>query len=364
MVKWLTAVMASAALVATGYGIGLCEYRTPTTDFLQGKVSFFYQHSDDPATPGVDLSTGWLKFDTRRQHDSPTSGFTLTGNGETSFHNLRLARASVVASGTLRQYVANPLPYYTFGAFETSLDTANPLPRVEAQAGLGYGRFNDVTPLAKALQIEARLLALGLIPAALPDSVVLALAQALDPTEATVPPAERVAEVIRLIEENQKRSLDPAAVLVAEEISASTGKERFCGWTIQAGLAYELLSPRAGPRDLLFSFALDAAVAPEPDSQLLLRARITGPYWITEQHTLALNVTFDHQMDHTSFTARYSLRQDKPRGQRPAGTQSAVFQLNFELGWVGVSLQMEFVKVAEAPAWTQNIVLSVTADLW
>ena len=365
MTKRVGVVVMAVGIAVTGYGISLCDYRTPTTELLQGKASFFYQHFDDPATPGIDTSAGWLSFDARRQYDSATEGFTLSGSGQLRFRNLGLVRATIGAAGALRQYVANPLSYFTFGGFEAMLDTANPQPRVEAQAGLGYGRFYDVTPLAKALRIEARLLALGTIPMSLPDEVILAMAQAIDPRKETILPADRVAEVIRLIEEALKRNLDAAAVLAAEEIIASGGQERFCGWTIQAGMAYVLLDPRGGPRDFLFSLSLDAALAPEPDSQLLLRARMSGPYWITEQHTLTLDVTFDHQLDNiTSFTARYTLRQDKPLGQVPAGIQSAVFQLKFNLGWVGVSLQMEFGKVAEAETWTQNIVISATADLW
>jgi len=359
------AIAAAVGIAVTGYGIGLCDYRTPTTEFLQGKVSFFYQHSDDPATPSIDTSSGWLAFDAKSQYDTASEGFTFGGSGQLRFHNLGLVQASVGAAGTLRQYVGKPLSYFTFGGFEAALDTANPQPRLEAQAGLGYGRFYDVTPLAKALRIEARLLALGAIPVSLPDAVVLAMAEAIDQREEAVAPADRVAAVVRLIEEELKRNLDAASVLMVEEVIASTGQERFCGWTVQSGMAYEILDPKGGPRDFLFSLSLDAALAPEPDSQLLFKAKISGPYWITEQHTLTVDVTFDHHLDGiTSFTTRYTLRQDKPRGQAPAGVQSAVFQLGFDLGWVGVSLQMEFSKVAEAQAWTQNIVITATADVW
>jgi len=359
------AIAAAASIAVTGYGIGLCDYRTPTTEFLRGEVSFFYQHSDDPATPGIDTSTGWLAFDAQSLYDTASVGFTFEGSGQLRFHNLSLVRASVGAAGTLRQYVATPLAFFTFGGFEAALDTAHPQPRLEAQAGLGYGRFYDVTPLAKALRIEARLLARGAIPVSLPNAVVLAMAEAIDQPEEIVAPADRVAAVVRLIEEELRRTLDAASVLMVEEVIASVGQERFCGWTVQAGMAYEFLDPKGGPRDFLFSLSLDAALAPEPASQLLFKAKISGPPWITEQHTLTADVTFDHQLDGiTRFTTRYTIRHDKPRGQVPAGVQSAVFQLGFDLGWVGVSLEMEFSKVAEAPAWTQHIVITATADVW
>lgn len=365
MPKRVGAMVAAIGIAVTGYGIGLCEYRTPTTEFLEGEVSFSYQHADDPTTPGADLSLGWLKFDARRQYDSTTEGFTLGGSGRLDFRNLGLAKWSVSANGALRQYMEGPVPAFTFAGFEAGLDTTRPQPRLEAQAGVGYGRFDDVTPLVKAKQIDGQLTGWGVLSVPLSDKTLLAVAEAIGQQGDGGALAERVAAVVTLIEGEARRNLDPTAVLMIEHVLASTGRERYCGWRGQAGIAYELLDPKGGPRDLLLALSLDAALAPEQGSQLLFAAKISGPYWITEQYTLTLDVTFDHHLDTiTSFTTRYALRLDKPRGQAPAGSQSAVFQLRFSLGWVGVLLRMEFKKVAEDPAWTQDIMLTATANLW
>lgn len=365
MMKRLGGIAAAIGVAVTGFGVGLCEYRTPTTEFLQGKVSFFYQHTDDPTTPSVDLSSGWLSFDARRQYDSMTEGFTLAGSGQVGFAELSLTQAEVGASGAVRQYLESPLPLFTFGGFAATLDTAFPQPRVEAQAGLGYGRFYDVTPLAKALQIEGQLLTRGILPVPLTDENLLAVAKSIGQRVEGEVVAERVAAVVSLIEAEAGRELDPTTVLLIEEALAATGRERYCGWTVQAGFAHELLDPHGATRDFLLSLALDAALAPEPNSQLLFRARVSGPYWITEQYTLALDVTFDVQLDSAiSFSTRYSLFQDKPLGQLPAGRQSASFQLEISQRWVGMTLQMEFAKLAEAPAWKQSIVITATAHLW
>lgn len=322
---------------------------------------------DDPTTPGFTLSAGWLSFDARRQHDSPAEGFTLGGGGQLTFRSLDLVQARVEASGAVRQYLGRSLPLYSFGGFEIALDKAAPQPRVEVEAGLGHGRFYNVTPLAKAIQIEAVLIARGVIPAALAEDVLLAVAVAIG-EEGTA--AERAEHVVALIEQalsdqDLPRKLDAATGLAIEQIIAQTGRERHCGWTAQAGIAYEIFDPKGGPRDLLISLALDAAVATDANSQLLLRSKVAGPYWITDQYTLVLEVTFETRLDDViTFSTRYSLFQDKPRGQLPAGTQSALFQLEMSWGWVGVSLQMEFAKVAEAPAWKQSIIISSTAYLW
>lgn len=367
MIRRVGVLFIAVGVASVGYGMGLCDYRVPVTESLQGKVSFFYQHVDDPALSGIALSAGWLEFDARRQHDSATEGFTLAGKGQLRFRNLGLVQATLGGSAAVRQYLPGPLSLFTFGGVEAALDTTNPQPRAEAQAGLGYGRFFNVTPLAKALQIDAMLLARGVIPSALSEDVLLAVAGVIG-GEGT--PAERAEHVVAVVEQTLRdqslpRTLDAATGLAIEEVIAQAGRERFCGWTVHAGMAYEILDPQGGSRDLLFALAVDAAVAPEPSSQLLLRTRISGPYWITEQYTLSLDVTFDVRVnDSVSFSTRYALFLDKPLGQVPAGMQSATFQLELTLGALGVVLQMEFAKLAESPAWRQSILITATAYLW
>jgi len=360
---WVAALALTAGV--SGYGISLCDYRTPTTEFLQGKISFFYQHMDDPATSGIDLSAGSLTFTARRQRDGETMGFTLAGEGEMRLRNLGLAQTRIEGVGALRQYLTPAVPLFAYSAVEAMWDTANPQPGLETQAGLGYGRFYNVTPLAKALQIEAFLLERGVLSAPLVDDKILAVAKAIgQPVEVASLP-ERVGQVVALIEGDRPLQLDPVIVLAIEETLARTGRERFCGWTAQAGLAYRLVDPKDAPRELFFSLSLDAAIAPEPHSQLLFRSSIAGPPSLLDRHTLTLEISFDVQMNRSiNFTTRYTLFQDKPAGQVPAGMQLASFVLEISHGWIGVTLQMEFSKLAEAPAWKQSIVISATTHLW
>ncbi len=365
--RWVGVALAALS-VASGVGeVDLCSYRTPTTEFLQGKVSFFYQHVDEPTTAGLTVSSGWLSFDARRQHDSATAGFTLTGGGRLRFRNVALVQTEVGASGAVRQYLATDRPFYAFGGLDAAFDTTYPQPRVEAQAGLGTGRFYNVTPLAKALQIDETLFRRRAIPIPLSDGVLREVAGAVGEGGSV---EERVASVVPLIEQflgeqGLAPKLDPSAVLAVEEVISQAIQERYCGWTAQAGIAYEIFDPRGGPRDLLFSLALDAAVPAGADTQLLLRSKIAGPYGLTDQYTLTLEATLETRVnDMINFSTRYTLFHDKPRGQLPAGTQSAVFQFEISWGWVGLTVQLEFSKVAEAPAWKQSLVVTSTAYLW
>ncbi|MCR4392091.1 MAG: hypothetical protein NUV94_04780 [Candidatus Acetothermia bacterium] len=365
MKRWGALFAVAFGVAVAAYPMSLCEYRAPATDLVNGRLSFYYRHFDDPATVGSDISSGQFALSFDRLSDAPGQGFALSGTGEFSLYNLKLARAFVQASGTQRQYLAQNAPYFTFGGFDFSLDTAQAQPGIEVRAGLGYGRFTDVTPLAKALRIERKLLERGAITVALSQATLMAVAQEIGRRAEYEQLADLLAVVENLIEAEAGLTLNARAVLLMEEIIAEVGQERFCGWTAQFGMGYELLDPRGGPRDFLVSFAVDGAIAPEPGSQLLLRAFLSGPYRILEQHSFTLSASYDYQLNETvTFTARYSLRQVKPAGQLPAGNQSAAFQLSFELGGASVSLQVAFSKTAEAPGWTQDFLVSATLDLW
>ncbi len=364
---WVAGALAAVA-AATGLAMNLCLYRGPTAEFLQGKVSFFYQHADDPGTPGIELSEGALAFDLRRQLDSDLRGFTLGAKGEARLYNVAFVRGRVEGTGSLRQYLRAPEPLYTYGGLDAALDTAYSQPWLEAQAGLGYGRFYNVTPLLRVLVLETKLLERGVLTDALTDELRLKLAEIAGRQEQVQPLPERVASVVAVLNDHLRgrypQGLDAATVLLVEQVLAESHPERYCGWTVQGGFAYRLLDPQGRPRDLLFSLALDAAIAPERYSQLLLRTRITGPYGFTEQYTLSLDVSFNVQIQgNVTFSSQYSLFLEKPRGQAPAGTQKAQFQLEIVGGWIGLSLKMEFSKVAEAPTWRQAIVISTTAYL-
>lgn len=365
MMRGVGVFVALVAGVSSALGVSLCDYRSPTTEFLQGKASFFYQHADDPATPGIELSEGVVTFDGRRQVDSERAGFTLGTRGEARVQHVGLIGGRVEGTGAVRQYLAPTISLFTYGGLDVAWDTAYSQPWVEAQAGLGYGRFYNVTPLVRALQLEEEFLSRGLLTAAFPAEFLLRLAAVIgEGAEAQTFP-EWMARVVKVIEDELGSQLDTPILFLVENLLRETRQERYCGWTVQGGFAYRVLDPKGDSRDLLLSLALDAALAPERDSQLLLRTRLSGPYWITDQYTLGFEVSLERRVERNlTFSALYNLFLDKPRGQRPAGTQKAVFQLELGLEKVGLNLKMEFFKTAEALTWKQAIVLSSTAYLW
>jgi len=362
--RWGIGVFLALVAAAAALGVDLCDYRSPTTELLEGKASFLYQHADDPGTPGVELSEGSLAFDVRRQVDGERIGFTLGSRGEVRLRDVGWGGVRMEGTGAVRQYLVAAIPLFTYGGLDAAWDTTYARPWVEAQAGLGYGRFHDATPLVRALQLDDKLMSVGVLRSALPAETLLRLAATIG-EGVQKPFPERVADVVAFLEAYLGRRLEIETVLLVEKVLAETRRERYCGWTVQGGFAYRLLDPKGDRKDLLLSLALDAAAAPDTDTQLLLRTRISGPDWMANQYTLSLELGLERRVaPWTRFSAGYSVFLDKPRDQRPAGTQKAVFQLELGGGWVGLNLKMEFSKAAEAPTWKQSIVISSTAYLW
>ena len=362
----ITVAVLAALVVLGGIGLAqsLCSYQTPETQLEDLSISFYYRHYDDPETPGVDISSGRLFLNYNSLYDSPQLGYSLTGVGELNLAGFGFAGLAGQGSATVRRYLAEGAPYFAFGGLESSWSSGFSQPGVEVRAGLGYGHFTDVTPMAKAVRIEGKLLAMNAIPASFPEGLLEEVARTIGAAAEYESTSELVAALENLIEEATSVTLDAKALLAIEDIVTEAGDRRYCGYAVQLGVGYELLDPRGEARDFLLTLSADGALAPEPGSQLLLRASLSGPYNIMEQYTLVLTASYDYQLnDTTTFSAEYSLRQVKPLGQVPAGDQSAAFQLSLNLGLADVSLQVTFSKVAEASGWTQDLLISVGIDL-
>ena len=353
---WVWAVPALA--------LNICQFQAPTTNLLRGEAALTYHYFEDPATSGVDISTGRFSISGEWLVDSPSRGIGLAFGGDVTLYGLRLTSVVARLSSTFREYPFPELSYFVFGGVEGELNTRYTQPAVEARAGVGYGRFTDVTPLVRALRIEERLLQRGALLAALREGTLLRLAEEIGRRQMYPSLSDLASALVRILAREAGANLDPRSVLLIEEVLGEQGLERYCGWAAQFGLGYALSRPQPGS-PLTFNLSMRGAMAPDPRSQILFQADLSAPYQVFEEYTLILNVSYLHRLNETtSFSAQYSLRQIKPRGQLPAGTQNAAFQLAFKLGGATVTLQMGFAKLAEAREWTQDLRISAGWQIW
>jgi len=345
--------------------LDLCDYEPPETRIRFGTLAFEYEHEEDPRTPGPDRSAGELRLSTGELVDRKDFGYNLSGRGTFALRNVQLSNVLVEVTAGLRRYIVEEQSWFAFGSSRFRLDSGKPQPGLSFQAGLGYGRFYDVTPLAKAKEIEEWLLRSGAAPASLSRETVLAVAKEIERKEEYPSSTEQLQAIVRLIEAAGTRTLDRWAVLNIERILSRSMDQRYCGWTARWGLDYTLLDLTGQASQLALLLTGDMALALPPSHQVVLRGSLSGPYYIWEHYDLELEAKLDYRLGQDiTFLTEYDLTTYQRPGQAPLGQQSAKFDLRFHLGRVDVVLQLAFTKLAEMETWTQKIRLSVEANLW
>jgi len=360
-VLFLGIIGLALGLGASAAPLSVCSYISPETNLQSLGLSMSYRYYDDWATPGVDASGGRAALDFSRLYDSPDFGYTLTGNAELLLANFFPTSGLGDAAGTFRYYFTQDAPAFGFGGVEASVATGQPQPAVHISAGLGYGRFSDVTPLAKAFKIETELLKANAIRNPLGDSALMGIAKVIGTVYAST--KDQVADVVNQIQVASGVALDPRLVLKVEDLVLATGDERFCGWAVQAGVGYQLVDPYNQPQGFLVTASADAAFVPNPDGQVLFHAGLSGPLNILDQNTLRVRASYDYVLSETSsLRATYTLLQVQPLGQPASTSQIAALLLGFVVGRADMGLQVSLSKPANASAWSIDVSVSAAIN--
>ncbi|MGC9529012.1 MAG: hypothetical protein ACP5G2_00060 [Candidatus Bipolaricaulaceae bacterium] len=350
---------------AGAQSISLCDYVSPETNLSDLGLSLSYRYFDDRSTAEVDESGGRLGLAFSQLYDSPDFGFTLDGSAEVLLAGLSPAGGLADGAGTFRLYLLQDAPVFGFGGLEALVGTGRPQPGINLRAGVGYGRFSDVTPMAKALTIDAELRKAGAISEPLGGETLMSIAQEIGRSIEYASVEELAAEVVSLIQTATGVTLTPRQVLMVEDVILAVGDERRCGLAIEGGLGYQLMDPYGEPQDLLLTVSADAAFAPDPESQLLLRASFSSPFRIMEENVLSLRASYDRTLSETStLLATYSLQRIKPLGGGAGISHAARITVNFTVGNANTGVQFSLSKATDVPAWTVELSVSATMDLF
>ena len=343
---------------ASAAPLSVCSYVSPETSLESLGLSMSYRYFDDWATPGVDSSGGRASLDYNRLYDSPGFGYTLSGDVELLLAEFFPTSAQADAAGTVRYFFAEDMPTFGFGSVEASISTGQPQPAVHVSAGVGYGRFNDVTPIAKAFKIEMDLLRAGAIQMPLPDDVLMAIATAIGSKE-YASTNDQIADVVNQIQAASGATLTPRQVLKVEDLILTIGDSRYCGWSVQAGVGYQLVDPYEQSQGFLVTASADAAFVPNPNGQLLLHAGLSGPINFVDQNTIKVRGTYDHILSETSsIQASYMLLRVQPLGQVASTSQIVDALLGFTLGHADMGLQASLSRSAGASDWSLELSIS------
>jgi hypothetical protein len=359
----LVVVLLLLGVAATAWAVGLCDYTSPESSLTDVTFSFSYRYFNDAGTVEVDESGGRAAIDYSRLYDSPNIGYTFSASAAILLDSFVPTSGLGSAAGTFRYYMTEGMPLFGFGGVEAATASGQPQPAVSLSAGIGYGRFSDTTPLAKAFRIQDELIEAGTISKRLPDETQMAMAETIARQAEYDTLKDAAAAVVEIIQSASEVTVGAREVLMVEDVMQATGDERNCGWAVQAGLGYELVDPYGGTRALLLTASADAALAPDPESQLLLRASVYGPFNLLEENALTAKASYKRELDNgSSLQASYRLQ----RVQSPDGTnmsQAGSLLVNFAVGVTNLGLQLSLTNESDTPGWTIDVSVSAAIDL-
>jgi hypothetical protein len=351
-------------LCGATWGLSPCDYRSPVTAMTEARLSLTYRYFNDAATPVIDVNSGRVAMNYDQLLDSPSYGFTIAGAAELTLNAFRPTGWLGQAAATFRWYPIKEALLFGFGGLEASMATGQPLPRVDVRVGLGVGRFTDVTPLAKAMVIEEKLLALEAIFDRLSDEAVLGIAALIGREAEYASLKGVVAEIENLIETVARVELGARALLSIEEIILMTGIERKCGWAIQGGIGYELIDPFGGAQNVVVTASADWAFATGPDDQLLFHAGFSGPFDLIDEHILTVTFGYEYELsEDVSLDADYALQRVKPSGLAANTSHAASLALDFDIGGADLGLRVALTREAGDPGWSIDVSVSAAMDL-
>ncbi len=281
----------------------LCEYRSPLTDLSDLGISFSYNYHNDPyGLSDQDRNFGQLNVDYTRLYDSPDIGFNISAQNEMTISVLRLSSYLITGEGNLKRYLAPGASFFGFAGVNVKSDSSYEAIRLAIVLGIGYGRFADVTPLAKAMNIDDYLVKHESITKHLDGLDLEAIAFEIDSIDTYDSLADLLAVLEEIIEGTglaKAGGLDALDIYEMGRIIADDDHLRYCGGDIKLGLGYELVDPFGGPNDLLATAAFNYAFTITPQAQFLAQGTFSGSSEIFQTHQIEVSLGSDYVLTDT-----------------------------------------------------------------
>jgi hypothetical protein len=279
------------------YALPLCSYQSPLTDLSNLVISFSYDYHNDPyGLPDRDVSTGEFAVDYTRLYDAPQYGFDIDLQNQMVISAVDVSSYLTNANGNYKRYFAEEGDYFAFAGATARSSSSFQALGVSVSAGIGSGRFTDVTPLATATRIDDYLVRRGSLEEHLHAVDLQILAYEIGSVGAYDTTADLLAVVQEIIEGSglvKAGGLDALDISKITELIQDEGFSRYCGWDLKVGLGYELLDPSGGENDLLVTGALNYAFTTTPSVQFLVQGTISGPPALLEQNRIDLTASYD-----------------------------------------------------------------------
>ena len=352
-----------AVVCAVVVAVPVCDYHAPQTDLIDAQLDFSYRYFDDPATVGPEIDSGWMRLSYAQLYDSPDFGYSLDGLARVNLSSIIPSSGIGRINSTARYYSEREIPVYVFGEADGEAEisiSASEL-QLDLRAGVGYGRFYDVTPLAKTLRFQAELMSIGILSEPLGDDVLMEIATEVGRQIEYESTTDLVTMIETIIENDTGIFLDARALLLIEETLGSTDINRYCGWTVQGGLGMGL-SSISEPSPVLLAFTADLAQAEGYRVQWGAHMGLSGPYELASEYDLTASASYEYILQENALLeGSISYQQSKARNAQPVWNAGGTVELAFEIGTVDVVIQFELSRGVDG--WARDLTLSASVDL-
>jgi len=357
-----------ASLLGTAVtAMSLCDYFYPGLDTnisnLETNFSLGY-HKDPDSSQGV--SFGELKVDYSRFFDSINFGGDISAVGDMALSAFNPSSFSMITGGNIKYFFSSKKPFFGFAGIDGMVSSSYQRIGLEIKAGLGYGRFTDVTPLAKTMRIIDYLMEQEVFSESPSDAVMTSIAYEI----ANIPLTYRnsIIELVRVIQEMIGRAglikngkIQEADIQKITDIIEDKTSVRYCGGDIKIGLGYEISDPFGESNDILLTASLNYAFTTTPRIQFLTRISISSPWNILQNRRVEFALDYDHLLsEKLKLSSSYSFSQ-----QISEDIFSNVHCLSLNFVWalaekVNLTLGMRF---GYEHQWNIDIGLFIGADL-
>lgn len=292
-------VLAVVSVAASG-AVPLCDYSAPRSDINDLGISFSYHYYNDPyGLSDRDIDSGQLLINYSRRHDSPDFGFDISVKNNMQISTVALSSFLINAQGNLKRYFSPDQPFFGIAGVTAKSASSYKTIGLFAKLGVGYGRFTDVTPLAKAIEIDAYLFKQGSISSHLEEIDLKALAHEIDNLKtyksinALLGALQDIIEGSGLARPSGLNALD---IYEMAQIVQDNSHPRYCGGSASIGLGYEILDPMEETNNLLATASLDYAFATTPKAQFLLRSTFSGAYNFLKTNQIDVQTSYDYMI--------------------------------------------------------------------
>jgi len=357
----LVSVVASAA-------VPLCNYRTPNSDIDDLGISFSYHYYNDPyGLSERDIDAGQLLLDYSRRHESPDFGFDVAVKNDMNISTVAVSSFLIDAQGNLKRYFSPDQPFFGIAGVTGKSSSSYKTIGLFAKLGVGYGRFANVTPLAKAVEIGAYLFKQGSITSHLEELDLQTLAHEIDNIDTYRSMNALLGELQGIIEGSgfaRPSGLNALDIYEMAQIVQDDSHPRYCGGSFSIGLGYELLDPMGETNDLLATASFDYAFTTTPKAQFLLRGNFSGAYDFLRTNQADVRACYDYMItDSLDVSFVYSFSRETWDGV-PTDKHDLSLDLTFTpVRNANIVLSMRFDHEPYFLEWKQEITFQIGMTL-